>query len=228
MKLQTMITSTVLAAAVLMSGCANKEMVEKKHSGFLKSYEGLEEDKKYEGTLTRIMPGADISKYQNIIVSPIQIMSGLSEQEKTPQQKKLFQDISDYLTQGYKDALSKNTALNVVETEGPGTMKLEAAISAVEVHYDDLSWYQFIPISLAATGVARATFVDGNARILGEARLIDSQTGDILVRTVSLQKGEEVKTDKDHLTFEDVKPGLDAWLKRTNDRISELKKSTNK
>ena len=227
MTIQTMITSTVLAAAILMSGCANKEM-EEQQSGFLKSYEGLEEDKKYEGTLTRVMPGADFNKYQNIMVSPIQVLSGISEDAKTPHQKKLIQDMSNYLTEGYKEAFRTETAFNVVETAGPGTLKFEGAISAVEVHHDDLQWYQFIPISLAVTGVARATFVDGKARILGEGRLSDSQTGDVLMRVVSLQKGQPVTTDKDHLEFKDVQPGLDAWLGRLKTRIADLKAAQNK
>jgi len=227
MTIQTMITSTVLAAAILMSGCANKEM-EEQQSGFLKSYEGLEEDKKFEGTLTRVTPGADFNKYQNIIVAPIQILSGISEDAKTPQQKKLIQDMSDYLTEGYKEAFRTDTAFNVVETKGPGTILFEGAISAVEVHHDDLEWYQLIPISLAVTGVARATFVDGKARILGEGRLSDSQTGEVLVRAVSLQKGQPVTTDKDHLEFKDVQPGLDAWLGRLKARIASFKAANNK
>ena len=223
MKLQIVVISALVGAALLMSGCANKDLQEK-NSGFLKSYEGLDEHEKYEGSMIRIMPGADFTQYENIMVSPVQIVSGIPENEQTPAQKKLFKEVSEYLTNGYKEEIKKNGVYNLVETEGPKTIKYEVGISAVEVHFDDMQWYQFSPISLGLTVAARSTYVDKAVRILGEGRLVDTETGKVLMRAMSLQKGEEVGTDADQLVFKDVKPALDAWLKRSTKNLADMRK----
>ena len=219
----SMLAVTGIIATVLMSGCAVRDM-EKKHSGFLKSYDKMEESKKFEGSIVRVIPGADFSKYDSIMVVPVEILSNVEEDAKTPKQKELYTQISDYLTTAYRDAVKDGPNFNLVDTAGPKTLKVEVAISAVEVHYDDMEWYQFTPITLGMTVIARGTYVDGAVRILAEARISDSETGDVLLRSMNLQEGEEVKTDADHLSFEDVKPALDAWKKRSKKQLPNLKK----
>lgn len=225
MKLQTIVMSAVLGITVFMSGCANKEL-EQKHSGFLKSYEGLDDDhEKFEGRMVRIMPGADFTKYENIYVAPVQIMSGITEGEQTPAQKKMYQQISEYLTKGYKDEVSKNKRYALVENKNmPKTILFETGISAVAVNYDDMEWYQYTPITLGLTVIARSTYTDKAVRILGEGRLVDAETNKVLMRAMSLQKGEEVGTEADELTFEDVKPALDAWLKNSAKSLENMRK----
>jgi len=221
MKLYSLI---LLGSLILMSACANRNM-ENKKSGFLKSYEGLESHDDFENTTIRIMPGTDFTKYENIYVSPVKILSGIPEKDQTSHQKQIYKEISEYLTVGYKNEIQKNGIFNLVEDKDtPKTMNFELAISAVEVHYDDIQWYQLTPITLGLTITARATYVDAAVRILAEARLTDSKTQEVLARAMDLQKGEEVGTDADELVFKDVKPALDAWLKRSTNNFGKMRK----
>lgn len=215
--------SVLVLAMLLVNGCANKNM-EEKHSGFLKSYDGLDSHDDFENTMIRIMPGTDFTKYENIYVSPVQILSGIAEKDQTPHQKKVYKEISEYLTKGYKAEILKNGVFNLVEDKNTSkTMTFELAISAVEVHFDDIQWYQLTPITLGLTITARATYVDAAVRILAEARLSDSDNGTVLARAMDLQKGEEVKSEADELVFKDVKPALDAWLKRSTDNFGKMR-----
>ena len=224
MKLHTLLSATIISAAIMFTGCANRDM-QAKNSGFLNNYDELEENDKLEGTRVRITPGADFTKYENIYIEPVKILSAIPEKDWTPEQKILFEKISDYLTTGYKTALRNGTGYRLVEKRDiPNTLVFEGAISAVEVHYDDMEWYQFTPITLGITGIARATYVDGAVRILGEGRMVDAKTGTILLRAMTLQKGKEVGTDADKLVFNDLKPALDTWLKRTNKNLEKLRK----
>ena len=224
MKLHTLLGAAIISAAIMFTGCANRDM-QAKNSGFLNNYDGLEENDKLEGTRVKIEPGADFTKYENIYIEPVKIISAIPEKEWTPEQKILFEKISDYLTAGYKTALENGTGYRLVENKDiPKTVVFEAAISAVEVHYDDMQWYQFTPITLGLTGIARATYIDGAVRILGEGKFYDAKTGKLLLSAMTLQKGEEVSTDADKLVFADVKPALDAWLKRTNKNLEKLRK----
>ena len=224
MKLHTLLAAAIISAAIMFTGCANRDM-QAKNSGFLNNYDGLEENDKLEGTRVKIEPGADFTKYENIYIEPVKIISAIPEKEWTPEQKILFEKISEYLTNGYKTALKNGTGYRLVDKKDtPKTVIFEAAISAVEVHFDDMQWYQFTPITLGLTAVARATYVDGAVRILGEGNFYDAKTGKLLLSGMSLQKGEEVSTDADKLVFADLKPALDVWLKRTNKNIEKLRK----
>ena len=221
---KSIISATAIVLALLVTGCANRSM-ESKSSGFLKSYKGLEEHDKLEGTRISITPGADFTKYENIYVAPVEIVSAIPQSKWTADQKILFEKMTSYLTDGYKKSVEGGTGYRLVEDKNtPNTIVFEAAISAVEVHFDDMEWYQFTPVTLGLTVAARATYVDGAVRILGEARFSDAETGKVLLRGVRLQKGEEVSTSADKLVFNDVKPALDAWLKRTSQNIVKLRK----
>lgn len=224
MKNQLCIFCLVIVTVFLMGGCANKS-IENKHSGFLKSYDGLKDDT--EGRRIQVMPDADFTKYKNIYVAPVQILSGITEGAKTPSQKKLFTEMSDYLTKGLKKDTEENGLLVLTENKkAPQTIVFESAISAVVVNFDDMSWYQFTPITMAATAAARASYADKTVRILGEARYSDGETGAVLMRVMNLQKGQEVGsgTETGELVFADVKPALDAFLKQFSKNFNSVRK----
>ena len=224
MKIYTLLGAILMSTAILLTGCANRDM-QTRHSGFLNNYDDLKENDNLEGTRVKVEPGADFTKYENIYIAPVEIISAISKDKLTTEQKILFEKISDYLTKGYKTALKNGTGYRLVEKKDiPNTLVFEAAISAVEVHYDDIQWYQFTPITLGITGIARATYIDGAVRILGEGRFYDAKTGDLLLSAMTLQKGQEVSTDANKLVFNDVKPALDVWLKRTNENLEKLRK----
>ena len=219
MNLQTAVGGTILIVSTLISACANQEMVSS-HSGFLKSYDGLKKVKNLEETHSRVTPGADFSNYENIMVAPFAIIHGVDKADATPEQQKLFEDISTYMTEGYKKEILKNGLYNLVEKEGPSTIRVEAAVSAVEVHFDDLEWYQYIPVSLAVKGISQATYENKSVRVLAEARIVDTQTKEVLVRRVTLETGLEVPDSKSRLEFKDVKPALDVWLGRADHQLT--------
>jgi len=222
--IKSILSASVIITTLLFTGCANRNM-QAKNSGFLKSYDNLEENDKLDGTRVMVTPGSDFTKYENIYVADVQVKSSIPESEWTPEQKILFEKITAYLTNGYKNMLRDGTGYRLVEDKNtPNTIVFEAAISAVEVHFDDMQWYQFTPITLGLTVAARATYVDGAVRILGEARISDAATGKVLLRGMRLQKGEEISTDADKLVFKDLKPSLDKWLKITEGNLVKLRK----
>jgi hypothetical protein len=210
--------------ALMFISCSNKDL-QNQHSGFLKSYDDMQENDSVDGAKIYISPDVDFTKYENIYIEPVQVVSRISKEDLTLSQTILFEKITSYLTQRYKDTMLEGTSYRLVNDKTlPNTLVFEAAISAVVVSYDDMSWYQFTPVTLGVTAVARSTYVNGSVRILGEARLVDASDSRVLLRAIRLEKGQEVKTDADELVFSDVKPSLDIWLKKTNENIIKLKK----
>lgn len=224
MKLTSLLRITLIGAILLTTACSNRDM-QANNSGFLKDYDKLEENDKLEGTKVQIMPGADFSKYKNIYIAPVQIITQIPKKDWTPAQTKLFDEMSKYLTKGYQAAIvNAKVSYTLVEDKNtPDTLIFETAISAVEVHFDDMEWYQFTPITLGVTAIARATYVDAAVRILGESKLTDASTGKILARFIRLQKAKEVGTESDQLIFDDVKPALDAWIEKASQNVSKFK-----
>ena len=213
-----------LGSLLLFSGCADRSMKSKvEESNFLGSYDDLKEDKKYEGAMSWFAPNVDFKKYDSVIVVPVYINHGLSNEQKTSARMKLLEEVSAYLTEGYKRKITKGGALKVVDVAGPTTLKFESSISAVAISHDDLKFYQFIPVALVATEVVRATVSYPAVRIMGESKLLDSQSNKTLFRAMGLQKGKKIKSDGQQLTFEDLKPGLDLWLSQAAQRAADIK-----
>lgn len=210
MKIQTIVVAALIGITFFMSGCASRN-VANQNTGFLNSYDGLDG---FENRVIKIVTDADLSKYENIYIAPVKVISGIPEKEQTANQKELFKKMSEYLTQGYKAEVSKNSKYKIVDMAGVKTITSEIAVSAVEVHFDDKKWNQLTPIALDVTVVSQATYTDASVRILFESKLSDSVTGDVLVRTMDMQKDEKIGTEEYELLFKDVKPALDAWLAR--------------
>lgn len=217
MKLQTIIISTILSVAFFMSGCVSKS-IQVDNSGFFKDYEKFE---KSNDSTRKISSLSDMSVYKNIIISPVQVISGIPLDKQTPSQKILYKEISEYLTSEYKKEIQKANRYVLTDIKGPNTLKLESAISAVEVHYDDEKWNQFSPVSIGVTVVSYNSYMDENVRILGEKRLVDSQSTELLSAEMSIQKNKKIIMKQEYLKFEDIKPSLDSWL-------GELKKDFSK
>lgn len=217
--------SLALGSLLLLSGCANKEMLKSaQKSNFLGSYNDLKEDKNYDGVASWIAPDANFGQYDSIMIAPVQINHGLTEAELTPERIALFKEMSAYLTEGIMAGFEKSQKLKVVSSAGPNTLKLETSMSGVAVNYDDMKFYQFTPVTLAITAIARATVSNAAVRVLGEAKLTDSQSNKVLFRSMGLQKGQEIKSSKAQLTFADVKPALDQWLANSTQRTKEIMK----
>lgn len=217
MKLETIFISAVLSVAFLMSGCAGKS-VTAGNTGFFKDYEKFEQS---NDSSKQFISGIDMTGYKKIIIAPVEVVSVIPEDKQTPSQKKLYKEISEYLSAGYKKEIEKSGRYTISETKGPNTLKLESAISAVEVHFDDDRWNQFSPVSIGVTVVSYNAYMDEDVRILGEKRLVDAQTGEVLVSSMNIQKDEKITLKHDNLEFEDVKPALDSWLEQLKKDLSK-------
>lgn len=213
MNFNNLIISAIIGVAFLMSGCAGKKLYTK-NSGFFKDYEQLNKQIEPKSSKVQSKDSADLSFYKNIIVAPVKVISSIAKEQQTESQKKLYKDISEYLTTKCKEELGNSSKYILVENPSKNTLILESAISAVEVHFDDPQWYQFSSIAIGLTAVSFGVYVDEDVRILGEKRLVDSQTGDVLERSMNIQEDVKITLTGYELEFTNIKPALDSWLKQ--------------
>jgi len=195
---------------LLMNGCASKNM-QADNSGFFKDYEQL------KSTQTML----DISKYTHIKITPLIINPMIIDSEQTKSQKELYNQIKTYLNKAYKDMITTSTKLTLVDTPSDNTLILESAVSSVEVHLDDKTWNQHAPIPMGLNVISFNAYMDEDVRLLGEMRLVDAKSGDVVSRMMYTSKDIAVTLSGDTLTLDDFKPSLNAWVK-------EISKGLNK
>jgi len=223
MKSSLFLGISALLVSLFISGCSSKT-VQVQDSAFLKPNESFVETGSLEGTKTYIEPSVNFKAYENIYVAPIKVISAVDENELTDKQKLLKKQMSEYLTEHYKDLLRENASYTLVEDKNlDKTLVYEGSVSSVKVEFDELNGMSYMPMMFVGTMVARATFKDGNLRILGEGRLKDAKTNAVLIQMIRLEKGKEIDVDEEDLEFSDVKPTLDAWLKNSKNNLAKIR-----
>lgn len=211
-----------IAITFFINGCSNNELKESK-SGFFKSYDDLEENDRFEGTKVYINNEADFSKYENIYISPILVTIGLTNNNLSDNEKLLFKQMQEYLTEAYKQKIKATNTYKIVENKNlPKTLVYEGAVSKVAINFDDLHGMDVMPMMLIAKAISRVTYKDGYVRILGEGRLVDGSNDKVLVKMLRLHKGKEIDVKVKDLKFIDVESALDAWLRGTNENLTIL------
>ena len=213
--------TTALISSALLTGCAANKVSEDKFSGFLNDYSILQPASNDKDTLAYITPGIDWKKYNGVMIDKVLIITPDGEQKTDA---KLLVAMADKFEQLIKQEVSKE--FNVVNQAGEGTVRLQAAITSVFASYDDMKAYQYIPITAAVTGAARASGVEKkHARVMTEIRLVDSVNGQLLGQAVDLKSDEEKQVKDSGITLEDVSPILEQWAQRIANRLTGLKNS---
>jgi len=220
LKLNSLLISAIFGVMFFINGCASRDM-QAKNSGFFKDYQEFENSYNSDGSMLQSSPKSDMSKYRNILVTPVEVISAIEESKQTDSQKKLYKQISDYLTAEYKNEIEKSTKYKLTQIKGSNTLKLESAISTVEVHFDDKRWNQLSPISMGITVVSYNSYLDEDVRLLYEKRLVDSVSGEVLERSINIVKDKKIVVENDYLDFKDFKLPLDSLLSHIKKQFSK-------
>ncbi len=224
-------TKFFLPAAVALSlfigGCASNKNLTSQHSGFLNDYSSLKQSPYDPAARLYIAQDVDFSSYDNVMVAPVRI---IANNEQIKANKGLLKEMSGYLTQKVRARIRKNPNFNLVTKPQANTAKVEFALTAVTVSHDDREVYQYIPVALVITEAARASGASQkNARVVVELRVTDANTGNVLGRAITSQKGEQVAIDKEkELTLDLLKPALDKIAKHVNERLNDVKRGITK
>lgn len=201
---------------VLFSGLlhAAKEVDEKDFSGWLENYDTLKFDEERNAFL--FLNEEKRGKYSKVFLESV-VLYAKEGDAKTENALKA----SGYLEAGVKDILTRK---GIAASEpGPGVLRARLAITGVEKSKEELKAYNFIPVSAvfrgaqAATGNV-ATYID----TMFEAEMVDSVSGERVAAVVAKGISETEKRSGDELTFKDVQPTLDQWLKQYEKTIDRF------
>jgi len=210
-------------AALAISGCATTEQVPHvRMSGFLGDYSQLHHGKNGQAEFTYRDPSMDLSKYQKVILDPVQLWtaegSALSSLSREDQQL-----LVDYFYVSLHDALKRDYA--IVNESGSDVMRVRCAITearATSPVKDLIS-----TVTPAGLGISYAKrLVVGTHSAVGvvsvEGELLDSVTGERLAAVVDRRAGTKSVLGKP-TRWGDVQDAFSFWARRMQTNLALLR-----
>lgn len=209
-----------LSAVVLAAGCASSPPDKTLESGFLTSYSQLRE-RDCVGA-ARIQNAGTCYIWDDPRLTPQNYNAVILERlaffpEPKPNEYvtlETLDKIRNYMDNRLREEMGKQ--VNLVNTPGPGVVRIRWAITAASAETRSLEVYQYIPVALVAT--AAVAVAEGglpkDAKIAFEAEVTDSLTRQPLfltLRTGTGQRIQEVKSGQRQINPDNLKKLFDAW-----------------
>lgn len=201
---------SLLVFTIVFSACSAGVSYQYR-TGFLNNYESLEKASKGGSHFFEKIGDVDLAAYDKILVPEIKIIANTNV--STPQENALYSLISAYTSAAYRKNISKSSAnYTLVDVPQEGAMIMQIAISLVESHPEDKNWDNLIAFPFNLNANTYTSFVDGNVRVLIEARITDAMSSKLLAHSMRVIMQDEVRLSGDQLEFKDLQPSLDRWL----------------
>lgn len=200
-----------LVCSLLLTACSTSRAYQNR-TGFLNSYDGIVKVDSNDSLYFEQMTDSNLSAYNKILIPDIKVIS--STLAPTPYENRLYSLISAYATAAYRKNIIKSSSnYEVVDVAQKGAIIMEIAISMIEIHPDDKEWDNLSTLEFSLNASTYAAYLEGDARMLIEARITDAMTQRLLARSVHAIVDEKIVLhDPDRLQFNDVQAALDRWL----------------
>jgi hypothetical protein len=196
---------------------------EPQYSGFLgdEVYAKLELVEIRKGTVAQrwVGPKLNFANYKSILVDDVVLYP---KPQPGPQvSAETLKAIQDYVSE--KLTMKVGSVLNLADGPGSQVLRLQAAITGVEIKTEGMKAYEIVPVAAIFGGLKAATGKrDREVRVFVEAKFTDSVTGELVGAAVRRIEGEKLKGKKDQLSLEDMQENLDSAAddaKNTLDKV---------
>jgi hypothetical protein len=180
------------------------------YSGYLgdEVYGKLQEVELRKGVKAKrwIGPKLNFTNYQKILIDNVVLYP---EPEPGPQvSAETLDQIRSYLTE--KLNAKVGAVLKVTTEPGPGVLRMQTAVTGVEIKTEGMKAYEVVPVAAIFGGIKALTGKrDRDVRVYVEVKFSDSQSGEVIGAAVRKVEGEQLKGKKDQLELEDMQKSLD-------------------
>jgi hypothetical protein len=205
--------SALITALCFISAGALAKDEATETSGFLgpEIYAKLEEVKTRDGKKVKrwIGPSLSFANYQKVMVDEVVLYP---KPEPGPQVSlETLEAIQKYTTHNLRERVGK--VLNVAYEPGPGVVRIQMAITGVEVKTEGMKAYEVLPVA-AIFGAAKAASGTRAMDVVAfiEAKITDSESGEIVGAALRRLEGEELEGKKDQLKLQDMQKNLDTAI----------------
>jgi len=197
-------------AVLCFTSVAAMAAEEPKPSGYLgpEVYAMLEEVDIREGTRVKrwIGPKLSFANYKKVLIEPVILYP---EPQPGPQvSEETLDKVITYLTEKLSDKIG--TVFTLASEPGPDVVRIQAAITGVEVSTEGMKAYEVLPVAAVWGGLKAMT---GNrsreVRVFLEVKFSDSESGEMVGAVVRQIEGEKLKGTRDQLKLEHLQNNLD-------------------
>lgn len=211
----------LISMVVLFVGCAQTHQARKAEeaSGFLGDYSLLQEGEKGEAQLRYINPDADFAVYDKVMVDPVEVWC--SKDSKIPQEE--LNNLASHLH--YKIIAKLEDDYKVVQTRGPGVMRISAALTEAKkskVGLDIVT--SIVPQARLMSGLK--SLATGTGSFVGgasvECKITDSNSGQMLAAAMDRQVGGKALKGSTK-AWNDVEQAFERWADQLSQRLREAR-----
>ena len=202
----------IAVCSLLIAGCTTKVTEKDQFSGFLPSYDGLQQVTSPSGhaVLRWMAPDFKPASYDTVVFDRLQIYPAPKPNERVNLQT--LQEIQAFANDSVNSVLSQK--YQVVRTvqlvpNGARAMIMRTAITGVTASNEGMRWYEIVPIA-AVVGATEA--ITGHrtqdTELYVEADFVDAVSGKPLAKVVRKIFGTTLKNDSQEITANDFKAAI--------------------
>lgn len=179
-------------------------------SGYLgpEVYKKLEEVEIRDGVVARrwIGPKLSFANYKKVLIEEVVLHP---KPEPTPQvSEETLDKVTDYVTLKLVDKIG--AILELTFDPGPDVVRVEAAITGVEITTEGFQTRELVPVAAIFGGIKAIT---GNRNqdvlVFLEVKITDSVSGEMIGALVRRIEGKQLEGVRDELQLEDLEESLD-------------------
>lgn len=199
-------------ASLLLNGCTSKVTERTQYSGFLSSYDNLQEVTTTSGekAMRWVAPSWSPNAYDTVVFNRLELYPSPRPDERVNRQT--LDELQQYMTQQASSVLSqKYRVLTNAKSAPTGsrTLILRAAITGVSAANQGMKWYEVIPVAAVVGGVSAATgHRDQDTELFLEAEFIDASTNQTVAKVVRKTFGSTLSNASQTITANDFKAAI--------------------
>ena len=200
-------------AGVLLGGCTSKVTDTTQYSGYLSSYNNLQQvDTPSGGTAMRwVSPSWNPNAYDTIAFRTLEFYPAPKPNEQVNQ--KTLAELQNYMSSKAKSVLGQKyrRVSNVAAAPaGSRPLILRAAITGVSASNEGMKWYEVMPIAAVVGATQAATgHRDQDTNLYIEAEFIDGRTNQTVAKVVRKIFGSQLENESQSITAKDFKAAID-------------------
>lgn len=171
-------------------------------------YKKLEEVEIRDGAKARrwIGPKLSFANYKKVLIERVILHP---KPEPSPQiSQETLDEVTDYMTLKLVDKVG--AVLELTFDPGPDVVRLQAAITGVEITTEGFQTRELVPVAAIFGGLKAITGNrDQDVLVFFEAKFTDSVTGEMIGAIVRRIEGKQLEGVRDELQLEDLEESLD-------------------
>lgn len=212
MNMTRKVLAGVVLSSMLLAGCVSQVTEQSQYSGFLPSYDGLQEVTTPSGAkvMRWIAPGFAPGAYNTVVFNHLDLYPAPEPTDRVDM--KTLQDLQNYTSLSARNALSVKYLvvpnMSAVPA-GARTLILRVAITGVSASNEGMKWYEVVPVAAIVGSVSAVTgHRDQNTELYLEADLVDAKSGLPVAKVVRKVFGEVLENDSQPITTNDFKAAI--------------------